>query len=81
MGVIVPTVDDVDRAREAAKWSRYPPIARRSSGLGQAARLWGINGINYRAPLLPSRNRGVHFLFSAARRSSGLALSPKVELT
>src|SRR5580658_6616365 len=48
LGVIVPTVDDVDRAREAAKWSRYPPVARRSSGAGQAARLWGINGINYR---------------------------------
>jgi 2-keto-3-deoxy-L-rhamnonate aldolase RhmA len=48
LGVIVPTVDDVDRAREAAKWARYPPVARRSSGSGQAARIWGINGINYR---------------------------------
>jgi 4-hydroxy-2-oxoheptanedioate aldolase len=48
LGVIVPTVDDVDRAREAAKWSRYPPVARRSSGSGQAASIWGINGINYR---------------------------------
>jgi 2-keto-3-deoxy-L-rhamnonate aldolase RhmA len=46
--VIVPTVDDVDRAREAAKWARYPPVARRSAGAGQAARIWGINGINYR---------------------------------
>jgi 4-hydroxy-2-oxoheptanedioate aldolase len=48
LGVIVPTVDDVDRAREAAKWARYPPVARRSSGQGQAASIWGINGINYR---------------------------------
>jgi 4-hydroxy-2-oxoheptanedioate aldolase len=48
LGVVVPTVDDVDRAREAAKWSRYPPVARRSSGAGQAASLWGINGIDYR---------------------------------
>src|SRR5580693_347440 len=48
LGVIVPTVDDVDRAREAAKWSRYPPVARRSAGAGQAASIWGINGINYR---------------------------------
>ena len=47
LGVIVPTVDDVDRAREAAKWSRYPPIARRSSGAGQARSIWGINGIDY----------------------------------
>ena len=48
LGVIVPTVDDVDRAREGAKWARYPPVARRSSGQGQAASIWGINGINYR---------------------------------
>jgi 4-hydroxy-2-oxoheptanedioate aldolase len=48
LGVIVPTVDDVDRAREAAKWARYPPVARRSSGQGQYNTLWGINGINYR---------------------------------
>jgi 4-hydroxy-2-oxoheptanedioate aldolase len=47
LGVIVPTVDDVDRAREAAKWSRFPPVARRSSGTGQARSLWGINGIDY----------------------------------
>jgi 2-keto-3-deoxy-L-rhamnonate aldolase RhmA len=47
LGVIVPTVDDVDRAREAVKWSLYPPFARRSSGAGQAASIWGINGISY----------------------------------
>ena len=34
LGVVVPTVDDVDRAREAAKWSRYPPVGRRSAGSG-----------------------------------------------
>jgi 4-hydroxy-2-oxoheptanedioate aldolase len=48
LGVIIPTVDDVDRAREAAKWVRYPPVARRSQGSGQYGMLWGINGINYR---------------------------------
>ncbi len=47
LGVIVPTVDDVERAREAAKWSRFPPVARRSSGQGQARSIWGINGIDY----------------------------------
>ena len=47
LGVVVPTVDDVDRSREAAKWSRYPPVARRSSGQGQARSIWGINGIDY----------------------------------
>ena len=48
LGIVVPTVDDVDRAREAAKWSRYPPVARRSTGQGQATSIWGINGIDYR---------------------------------
>ncbi len=48
LGVVIPTVDDVDRAREAVKWARYPPVARRSAGAGQAASIWGINGINYR---------------------------------
>ncbi len=48
LGVIIPTVDDVDRAREAAKWARYPPVARRSAGAGQAASIWGINGVDYR---------------------------------
>ena len=41
LGVIVPTVDDVDRAREAAKWARYPPVGRRSAGQGQYRALWG----------------------------------------
>src|SRR4051812_37354241 len=44
LGVIVPTVDDVDRAREAAKWARYPPVGRRSAGSGQAMSLWGSSG-------------------------------------
>jgi len=43
LGVIVPTVDDADRAREAAKWARFPPVARRSTGGGQAAGIWGNN--------------------------------------
>jgi 2-keto-3-deoxy-L-rhamnonate aldolase RhmA len=43
LGVVVPTVDDVDRAREAAKWSRYPPVARRSTGMSQAPGIWGAN--------------------------------------
>src|ERR1700759_4309738 len=47
LGVVIPTVDDVDRAREAAKWSRYPPVARRSTGMGQAPSIWGVNGVNY----------------------------------
>jgi 2-keto-3-deoxy-L-rhamnonate aldolase RhmA len=41
MGVIVPTVDDVDRAREAAKWSHFPPMGRRSQGQRHGEELWG----------------------------------------
>jgi 2-keto-3-deoxy-L-rhamnonate aldolase RhmA len=48
LGVIIPTVDDVERAREAAKWSRFPPAGRRSSGAGQASRIWSAGGVNYR---------------------------------
>jgi 2-keto-3-deoxy-L-rhamnonate aldolase RhmA len=51
LGVIIPTVDDVDRAREGAKWARYPNDhygARRSAGAGQYNQIWGINGVNYR---------------------------------
>jgi 4-hydroxy-2-oxoheptanedioate aldolase len=44
LGVIVPTVDDVDHAREAAKWARYPPTGRRSAGSGQAMSIWGAFG-------------------------------------
>jgi 2-keto-3-deoxy-L-rhamnonate aldolase RhmA len=40
LGIIVPTVDDALEAREAARYVRFPPVARRSSGGGQAARLW-----------------------------------------
>ena len=48
LGVVIPTVDDVNRAREGAQWARYPPYGRRSSGGGQYNAIWGINGINYR---------------------------------
>ncbi|HEU5022081.1 MAG TPA: aldolase/citrate lyase family protein [Bryobacteraceae bacterium] len=48
LGVIVPTVDDVERAREAARWVRYPPVAHRSAGAGQYRLIWGMEGINYR---------------------------------
>ena len=41
LGIVIPTVDDVDRAREAAKWARFPPVARRSSGQSQAPSIWG----------------------------------------
>lgn len=40
LGIIVPTVDDALEAREAARYTRFPPTARRSAGGGQATGLW-----------------------------------------
>ena len=48
LGIIVPTVDDANKAREAAKWIRYPPVAHRSSGQGLFSTIWNAPGINYR---------------------------------
>ena len=36
LGVVIPTVDDALEARDAARFSRYPPFGRRSSGAGTA---------------------------------------------
>ncbi len=41
LGIIVPTVDDAAKAREAAKYVRYPPVARRSTGQALATSIWG----------------------------------------
>jgi 2-keto-3-deoxy-L-rhamnonate aldolase RhmA len=41
IGVIVPTVDTVEKAQAAVKWSKYPPFGRRSQGGGQYRELWG----------------------------------------
>src|SRR5688572_13947643 len=46
IGVIVPTVDDALEARDAARFSRYPPFGRRSSGGGSFGQVWP--GVNYR---------------------------------
>jgi 2-keto-3-deoxy-L-rhamnonate aldolase RhmA len=40
IGIIVPTVDDALEARDAARFSRYPPFGRRSSGAGTASQFW-----------------------------------------
>jgi 2-keto-3-deoxy-L-rhamnonate aldolase RhmA len=48
LGIVVPTVDDASKAREAAKWLRYPPVAHRSSGSGLFRTLWGDPSLNYR---------------------------------
>ena len=41
IGIIVPTVDTVEKAEAAVKWARYPPQGRRSQGNGQYGQLWG----------------------------------------
>ena len=40
LGVIVPMVDTVEKAQNAVKFAKYPPIGRRSQGSGQYASLW-----------------------------------------
>jgi 2-keto-3-deoxy-L-rhamnonate aldolase RhmA len=41
LGVIVPMVDTVEKARAAVTFAKYPPIGRRSQGGGQYGALWG----------------------------------------
>jgi 2-keto-3-deoxy-L-rhamnonate aldolase RhmA len=41
VGIIVPTVDTVEKAQAAVRWSKYPPAGRRSQGNGQCGALWG----------------------------------------
>src|SRR5205807_3171710 len=43
LGIIVPTVDTVEKAQAAVKWSKYPPVGRRSLGAGQYGALYGDN--------------------------------------
>ncbi len=48
MGIIVPTVDDALEARDAARFSRYPPFGRRSSGGNTAGQFWSDAPGGYR---------------------------------
>jgi 2-keto-3-deoxy-L-rhamnonate aldolase RhmA len=41
LGIIVPTVDTVEKAEAAVKWAKYPPVGRRSMGNGQYNALYG----------------------------------------
>jgi 2-keto-3-deoxy-L-rhamnonate aldolase RhmA len=41
LGIIVPTVDTVEKAEAAVKWAKYPPQGRRSMGNGQYGALYG----------------------------------------
>ncbi len=48
LGIVVPTVDTVEKALASARFARFPPQGRRSQGGGQAPSIWGVNGVNYR---------------------------------
>ena len=43
LGIIVPTVDTVEKAQAAVKWAKYPPVGRRSQGNGQYGALYGAD--------------------------------------
>jgi len=43
LGIIVPMVDTVEKAQNAVKFAKYPPMGRRSQGSGQYGALWGAN--------------------------------------
>jgi 2-keto-3-deoxy-L-rhamnonate aldolase RhmA len=40
LGIIVPTVETVEKAQASAMWTRLPPVGRRSAGQNQAGVLW-----------------------------------------
>jgi 4-hydroxy-2-oxoheptanedioate aldolase len=41
VGIIIPMVDDVQKAKNAIKFAKYPPLGKRSQGGGQYGTLWG----------------------------------------
>ena len=43
LGIIVPTVDTVEKAQAAVKWAKYPNQGRRSTGAGQYRALYGTD--------------------------------------
>ncbi|MDG2090703.1 MAG: aldolase/citrate lyase family protein [Gammaproteobacteria bacterium] len=46
LGIIMPTTENVDKAIQTARFSRFPPVARRSAGGGNWRTLWP--DVNYR---------------------------------
>jgi 4-hydroxy-2-oxoheptanedioate aldolase len=43
LGIIVPMVDTIEKAENAVRFAKYPPMGRRSQGSGQYGALWGSN--------------------------------------
>ncbi len=43
LGIVVPMVDNVEKAEAAVRYAKFPPLGRRSQGGGQYGRLWGAD--------------------------------------
>jgi 2-keto-3-deoxy-L-rhamnonate aldolase RhmA len=43
LGIVIPMVDTVEKARNAVLFAKYPPIGRRSQGHGQYGTMWGAS--------------------------------------
>lgn len=43
LGIIVPMVETVEKAENAVKFAKYPPLGKRSQGGGQYGALWGAD--------------------------------------
>ena len=41
LGIIIPLVETVEKAQNAVKFAKYPPVGRRSTGGNQASSIWG----------------------------------------
>src|SRR5262245_44790203 len=41
LGIIIPMVESVEKARNGVKFAKYPPIGKRSQGGGQYGAVWG----------------------------------------
>ena len=47
LGIIMPTVDTVEKAEAAVRYARYPPDGRRSQGGGQYSQIWASKTDDY----------------------------------
>ena len=41
LGIIIPMVESVEKARAGVKFAKFPPLGKRSQGGGQYGALWG----------------------------------------
>ncbi len=43
LGIILPMVDEPEKAKAGVKFAKFPPVGRRSQGGGQHSKIWGGN--------------------------------------